>query len=82
METSEKEKAKSIAIMEEIKIRSIPVDLSYTKGELIKIKKEQEELIGSIQKVETLEELKTIEKQAIFVKEKIESLKTDVEKES
>jgi chromosome segregation protein len=76
----EKERQKNIEIMEEIKIKSIPVDLPYVKSSLEEIRKEQEKLIKRLDEVEKIEEVQDIKEFARAIQQKLFILKSDIEK--
>ncbi|MFZ5982619.1 MAG: hypothetical protein ACOYS2_03575, partial [Patescibacteria group bacterium] len=76
----EKERAKSLAIIESIKTESIPVDFAYVKKELGIIQTEQGKLLERISGAKSLEELKEIQTLAVSVRNKIEDLTKDIEK--
>ena len=76
----EKEKQKNIQMIEEIKIKSIPVDLKYVREGLDEIRREQEKLIDRIEHAESLEDLQEIKEFARVVQQKLHDLKADVEK--
>ncbi len=76
----EKEKQKNIAIIEEIKVKSIPVDLHYVRKGIEDIRKDQENLIEKINKVEKLEDLQEIKEFARVIQQRLYDLKMDIEK--
>ncbi|HPN96619.1 MAG TPA: AAA family ATPase [Candidatus Moranbacteria bacterium] len=76
----EKEKEKNREIIEEIKIRSIPVDLSYVRDNIEEIKRQQEELIRRINSAEKLEDLQDIKEFARVISQRLHDLKADIEK--
>ncbi|MDR3559530.1 MAG: hypothetical protein P4L62_01950 [Candidatus Pacebacteria bacterium] len=76
----EKEKQKNIQMIEEIKIKSIPVDLKYVREGLDEIRREQEKLIDRIEHAESMEDLQDIKEFARVVQQKLHDLKADVEK--
>ena len=76
----EREKQKSIEIIEEIKIKSIPVDLQYVRQGIEEIRREQEELIRRIESVESLEEIQDIKELARSIQQRLFELKSDIEK--
>jgi len=76
----EREKQKSIEIIEEIKIKSIPVDLHYVRSGIEDIRREQEELIRRIEAVESLEEIQDIKELARSIQQRLYELKSDIEK--
>ncbi len=76
----EKEKQKNIAIIEEIKVKSIPVDLHYVRQGIEDIRKDQEILIERINKVEKLEDLQEIKEFARVIQQRLHDLKVDIEK--
>lgn len=76
----EKEKQKNIEIIEEFKIKSIPVDLHYVRSRIDEIRDEQETLIKRIEKAEKLEDLQGIKEYALVIKQRLFDLKADIEK--
>lgn len=76
----EKEKLESRQILAEIKTTTIPVDASYVKDNLEKIRRDQEELISRLQAVEKIEELQEIREFARVIQQKLFELKSDIEK--
>ncbi len=76
----EKEKQKSIQIIEEIKIQSQPVDLSYVKNNLEEIRHEQEILVKKLSAVKSLEDLQSLREIAMSIQKKLNELKIDLEK--
>ena len=76
----EREKQKSIEIIEEIKTKSIPVDLQYVRQGIEEIRREQEELIRRIESVESLEEIQDIKELARSIQQRLFELKSDIEK--
>jgi chromosome segregation protein len=76
----EKEKQKNMQMIEEIKIKSIPVDLKYVREGLDEIRREQEKLIDRIEHAESLEDLQEIKEFARVVQQKLHDLRSDVEK--
>jgi chromosome segregation protein len=76
----EKEKQKSLEMIQEIKIKSIPIDIPYIKKEIEQIKSEQEKLIERIEKADKLEDLKNIKELAFAIKIRLHNLDLDVEK--
>ncbi len=75
----EKEKQKSLEMIQEIQIRNIPVDTPYIKEEIDKIKVDQESLIQRISRVEKLEELQEVKEYATAIKARLHKLRMDVE---
>ncbi len=76
----EKEKQKSIQIIEEIKIKSQPVDLAYIKDNLKKIRIDQEILIEKVSKAENLNDLKKIKELAVSIGKRLDELRVDIDK--
>ena len=76
----EKEKEKNKKILEEMIIKSIPVDLGYVKNNIEEIRKDQNRLIERLKNVENLEELQDIREFARAIQQKLFELKTDIEK--
>ena len=76
----EKEKQRNIRIIEEIKIQSQPVDLSYVKNNLEEIRREQEILVKKLGEVKNLEELNGLREVAMSIQKKLNELKSDIEK--
>jgi len=76
----EKEKQKSMKIIEEIKTRSIPIDLQYVRTGLENIRKEQQKLIERLKSVEKLEDLQDIREFAQVIQQKLFTLKSDIKK--
>lgn len=76
----EKEKQESFQMMEEIKIKSVSVDLPYVKREIEGIRSEQEVLVQRIENAKSLEELQEIKNLAREISRKLNSLYSDVEK--
>jgi chromosome segregation protein len=76
----EKEKQKSIKIIEEIKIQSQPVDLSYVKGNLENIRRDQEVLVQKLNSAKDLDDLEAVRELARKIQKKLTELKGDIEK--
>lgn len=76
----EKEKEKNKKILEEMIIKSVPVDLGYVKNNIEEIREDQNRLIERIKKVENLEELQDIGEFARAIQQKLFELKSDIEK--
>lgn len=76
----EREKQKSIQIIEEIKIKSQPVDLSYVKNNLDEIRHDQEMLIKKLSEAKSLEDLKDLQVLAGKIGKRLSDLKLDIEK--
>ena len=76
----EREKQKSIQIIEEIKIKSQLVDLSYVKSNLDEIRRDQELLIKKLNEAQNLAELKSVQELAKKIGQKLTELKGDIEK--
>lgn len=76
----EKEKQKSIELIEEIKIKSIPVDLHYVRAGIDEIRKDYAVLVERISKVEKMEELQELREYAIVIQQRLADLRTDIEK--
>lgn len=76
----EKEKQKSIQIIEEIKIQSQPVDLSYVKGNLEEIRRDQEILVQKLNAAKDLNDLEAVRELAKKIQRKLTELKGDIEK--
>lgn len=76
----EKEKQENLQIMEEIKIKSVSIDLPYVKKEIENIRSEQERLVQKIEKAESLEELREIKILAQEIGKKLNELREDMEK--
>ena len=76
----EREKQKSIQIIEEIKIKSQLVDLSYVKSNLDEIRRDQELLIQKLSAAKDLAELKNVQALAQKIGQKLTELKSDIEK--
>ncbi len=75
----EQEKQKSIEIIEEIKVQSIPVDLHYVRQGIEDIRAQQEKLITQIEQAESLEELQDIKEFARSIQQRLFELKMDIE---
>lgn len=75
-----KEKQENFRVMEEMKIKSIPVDLNYVKENLSKIEAEYEELLRKIDLISSLEDLGSIKESAQNLKMKLLELKQDLDK--
>lgn len=76
----EKEKQSSLQLMEEIKIKSVSVDLPYVKREIENIRSEQELLVQRIENAKSLEELQEIKSLAREIGRKLNDLRADMEK--
>jgi len=76
----EKEKQKSIQIIEEIKIQSQPVDLSYVKGNLDEIRRDQEMLVQKLNVAKDLKDIEAVRELAHKIQQKLAELKGDIEK--
>ncbi len=76
----EEEKQKNLQIIEEIKIKSIPVDLQYVKNNLEEIRRDQEILIKRLGEAEKLEDLQDIKEFARVIQQKLYNLRLDIEK--
>jgi chromosome segregation protein len=76
----EKEKQKSIQIIEEIKIQSQPVDLSYVKGNLEEIRRDQEMLVQKLNVAKDLKDIEAVRELARKIQQKLTELKGDIEK--
>ena len=76
----EREKQKSIQIIEEIKIKSQPVDLSYVKNNLDEIRRDQEMLIKKLNEAKSLDDLKSLQELAKTIGQRLSELKLDIEK--
>lgn len=76
----EREKQKSIQIIEEIKIKSQLVDLGYVKSNLDEIRRDQEMLIKKLNEAQNLAELKSVQDLAQKIGQKLTELKGDIEK--
>ncbi len=76
----EKEKVKSLQMMEEIKIQSIPVDLKFVRENIEEIRVEQEKLIERLKNVEKLEDLQDLREFAQVIQQKLFDLKANIEK--
>ncbi len=76
----EKEKQKSIQIIEEIKTQSQPVDLSYVKGNLEEIRCDQEILVQKLNFAKDLNDLEAVRELARKIQKKLTELKGDIEK--
>ncbi len=76
----EKEKQKSIQIIEEIKIKSQPVNLAYIKDNLKKIRIDQEILIEKVGRAENLDDLKKIKELAVLIGKRLDELRIDIDK--
>jgi chromosome segregation protein len=76
----EKEKQKNIEIIEEIKIKSVPVNLQYVRAGIEEIRKDQEKLIERLNKAEKLEDLQDIKEFAHAIQQRLYDLKADIEK--
>ncbi|HHE45978.1 MAG TPA: hypothetical protein ENL05_01365 [Candidatus Moranbacteria bacterium] len=76
----EKEKLKSMKIIEEIKIKNIPVNLNYVKLELDKIREEQAKLVNRLKNIKKLEDAQKIREFAQVIQRKLSDLKTEIEK--
>ncbi|MFA5994221.1 MAG: hypothetical protein WC823_04650, partial [Parcubacteria group bacterium] len=75
----ELEKQKSIEIIEEIKVQSIPVDLHYVRQGIDDIRMQQEKLIHQLEQAESLEELQDIKEFARSIQQRLFELKNDIE---
>jgi len=76
----EKEKQKSIRIIEEIKIQSQPVDLSYVKGNLEEIRRDQEILVQKLNVAKDLKDIEAVRELAKKIQQKLTELRGDIEK--
>jgi len=76
----EKEKQKSIRIIEEIKIQSQPVDLSYIKGNLEEIRRDQEILVQKLNVANDLSALEAVRELARKIQQKLTELRGDIER--
>jgi chromosome segregation protein len=76
----EKEKQKSIQIIEEIKIQSQPVDLSYVKGNLEEIRRDQEILVQKLNFAKDLKDIEVVRELARKIQQKLTELRGDIEK--
>jgi chromosome segregation protein len=76
----EREKQKSLEMLEEIKVSSIPVDLRYVRESIEEIRKEQENLVRRLERIEKLEELQDIKEYATVIQQRLSDLKLDIEK--
>lgn len=76
----EKEKQKSIQIIEEIKIQSQPVDLSYVKGNLEEIRRDQEILVQKLNVAKDLQDIEVVRELARKIQQKLTELRGDIEK--
>jgi len=76
----EKEKQKSIQIIEEIKIQSQPVDLSYVKGNLEEIRRDQEILVQKLNVAKDLKDIEVVRELAKKIQQKLTELRGDIEK--
>ena len=76
----EKEKQKSIRIIEEIKIQSQPVDLSYVKGTLEEIRRDQEILVQKLNVAKDLKDIEAVRELAKKIQQKLTELRGDIEK--
>lgn len=76
----EKEKQKSIQIIEEIKIQSQPVDLSYVKGNLEEIRRDQEVLVQKLNDAKDLKDIEVVRELARKIQQKLTELRGDIEK--
>ncbi len=76
----EREKQKNIKIIEEIKIKSIAVDINYVRVNIDKIRKDQEKLIRRIERTEKIEDLQEIKEFARVIQQQLYALKNDIEK--
>lgn len=76
----EKEKAKNIQMIEEIKVQSIPVDLKFVRENIEEIRAEQESLIERLKNIEKIEELQDIREFARVIQQKLYDLKANIEK--
>ncbi|MCX6762029.1 MAG: AAA family ATPase [Candidatus Moranbacteria bacterium] len=75
----EKEKQKSIQIIEEIKIQSQPVDLSYVKGNLEEIRRDQEILVQKLNVAKDLKDIEAVRELARRIQQKLTELRGDIE---
>ncbi|HCP08443.1 MAG TPA: hypothetical protein DIT25_01440 [Candidatus Moranbacteria bacterium] len=76
----EKEKQKNIEIIEEIRTKSIPVDLHYVRAGIEEIRRDQEILIKKIESAERIEDLQDIKEFARSIQQRLFDLKADIEK--
>ena len=76
----EKEKQKSIRIIEEIKTRSMPVDFGYVKNNLDGIRRDYDTLVRRLGEVTSLEELGSVRDLAENIQKKLVELRGDIEK--
>ena len=76
----EKEKQESREMLEEIKIKSVSVDLPYVKKEIENIRSEQERLVQKIENAKNLEELQEIKNMARQIGQRLLDLRADMEK--
>ena len=76
----EKERQKNLEMIEEIKIKSVPVDLGYAKSAIEEIRRDQETLIKRIESAEKLEDLQDIKEFARVIQQKLHDLRSDIEK--
>jgi len=76
----EKEKQKSLALINEINIKNIPVDLLYVRENLEEIRKDQQSLVERIDKVEKIEDLQDIKEFARVIQQRLFSLKEEIDK--
>ncbi len=76
----EKEKQKSMEMIEEIKIQSIPVDLHYVRKGIEDIRADQEKLISRLESAEKMEDLQEIKEFARAIQQRLFELKSDIEK--
>lgn len=76
----EREKQKSLRIIEEIKIQSQPVDLGYVKKNLEEIRREQELLVEKLNAAQDLSQLEELRELARKIQQKLSELRGDIEK--
>lgn len=76
----EREKQKNIEIIEEIRTKSIPVDLHYVRAGIDEIRRDQELLIKKLESAESLDDLQDIKEFARSIQQRLFELKQDIEK--
>jgi len=76
----EKEKQRSLEMLEEIRTTSVPVDLRYVRENLEEIRKDQENLVKKINDAEKMEDLQEIKEYATVIQQRLHDLKLDIEK--
>ncbi|MFA6973433.1 MAG: AAA family ATPase [Parcubacteria group bacterium] len=76
----EREKQKNIEMIEEIRTKSIPVDLHYVRAGIEEIRRNQENLIKQLESAENMDDLQDIKEFARSIQQRLFELKQDIEK--